>query len=69
MLRKLDLYLRKIQISFLFEKKFRSASNKNAGLFFIKKKIQIYIQERFKSVLDEEKFRSTSKKDANLFLF
>ena len=50
--KKLDLYLRKMQINFFFFfLNFRFASNEDADPFYF-----------------EEKFRSTSNEDADLFL-
>ena len=58
MFKKLDLYLKKIQISFLIGEKFRSASNEDADPFFIKKnsnlhlrKMQIYLNCKKKNWL------------------
>ena len=47
-----DLYLRKIHISFVFKKKFRSESKEDTDQFCVKKK---------------KNFRSASKEDTNQF--
>ena len=44
MFKKLDLYLKKIQISFLIGEKFRSASNEDADPFFIKKNSNLHLR-------------------------
>ena len=45
MFKKSNLYLKKIQISFLIGEKFRSASNEDVDPFFIKKNSNLHLRK------------------------